>query len=409
MNWRIWVWVTLLWALPAVADSSQTVQIRPWANGVSDGDRLSALKAFEVANAEFSALRFSEALVKYQEAVKSWNHPAISFNIAICLINLDRLVEARSYLEQGLTWGAAPLGDAAYLQGLTYRRLINSRLAKLAIVCNEPQTHVTLDGRYLFTAPGRVEIYILPGEHQIVAAKSGLSIASETVMLSAGQTAALELQLVADRIVPKSVKRWSPWGPSTMLVAGSVMTGIGMFAYLASSRSFAQFDEIFLMECNLGCSTDDWVRSGQFPLADSIRAHAETQRIVAYSMLSIGAATLAAGAYMKYLNSPKSQSQPNNANSTRSLLSKLAPGTLFSISGVLLLSGTVGVYYGMKDDFHDKYRYSRAMPIGIGTLFVGVGSASVGLYLHRRASRSAAPAMSMSSNGAMLGWIGTFE
>lgn len=89
--------------------------------------------------------------------------------------------------------------------------------------------------------------------------------------------------------------------------------------------------------------------------------------------------------------------------------SKLVPGVLFGASGVLLLSGAVGLYYGTKDNSDDKYHYPRAMPIGVGSAVVGVGAAGVGFYLLWKGSRSSAPTVGVMSGGAVLGWMGTFR
>jgi hypothetical protein len=89
--------------------------------------------------------------------------------------------------------------------------------------------------------------------------------------------------------------------------------------------------------------------------------------------------------------------------------SKLVPGILFGASGVLLLTGVVGIYYGTKGDSDDKYRYPRALPIGISSAVVGVGAAGVGVYLLWKGSRSSAPTVGVTSGGAVLGWMGTFR
>jgi hypothetical protein len=88
---------------------------------------------------------------------------------------------------------------------------------------------------------------------------------------------------------------------------------------------------------------------------------------------------------------------------------KLVPGVLFGASGLLLVVGAHGIYHGMKDDADDKYRYPRAMEIGVGAVAVGVGAAGVGLYLLWKGARSSAPTVGATSGGAVLGWMGTFR
>lgn len=89
--------------------------------------------------------------------------------------------------------------------------------------------------------------------------------------------------------------------------------------------------------------------------------------------------------------------------------SRLVPGVLLGAAGVLLVTGAVGIYYGTKGDSDDRYRYPRAMPIGIGAAIVGVGAAGAGLYLLWKGPRSSAPTVGVTSGGAVLGWMGAFR
>src|SRR5688572_27157182 len=152
----------------ARADLDQDAMSRPWASGVSQARQVRALQLHAEGNAEFLDSRFAKALAKYREAIKHWDHPAIRFNMAVSLINLDRLVEARDDLEQALAYDAAPLGDGVYRQALTYRKLLDAQLVKLTVICKEQSAEVTIDGKYLFTEPGAAVRYLLPGDHQIV-------------------------------------------------------------------------------------------------------------------------------------------------------------------------------------------------------------------------------------------------
>lgn len=89
--------------------------------------------------------------------------------------------------------------------------------------------------------------------------------------------------------------------------------------------------------------------------------------------------------------------------------SRLVPGALLGAGGVLLATGAVGIYYSTKGDSDDRYRYTRAAPIGIGATAAGLGAAGLGVYLLWKGSRSAAPTVAMISGGAVLGWTGTFR
>src|ERR1041384_5557334 len=68
---------------------------RPWAAGVSESEQAVALKLYVAGNLEFAESRFAQALAKYKEAIQHWEHPAIRYNMAVCLINLDQPLEAK--------------------------------------------------------------------------------------------------------------------------------------------------------------------------------------------------------------------------------------------------------------------------------------------------------------------------
>jgi hypothetical protein len=171
---------------------------RPWADGVSEREQAVAIELYSAGNREFVENRHVQALAKYREAIRHWDHPAIRFNIAVSLISLDQLVEARDNLERSLAHGAAALGADAYAQALTQRTLLDGKLARLTLDCPEPNEEVMIDGKLVFKGPGTVEQFLLPGEHQVVATKPGSLPASRKIVLVAGASAAFEIRPLVD-------------------------------------------------------------------------------------------------------------------------------------------------------------------------------------------------------------------
>lgn len=78
---------------------------RPWASGVTEAEQAIALDLYVAGNREFTESRYAQALAKYKEALQHWDHPAIRYNMAVCLINLDQPVEARDNLERSFAYG----------------------------------------------------------------------------------------------------------------------------------------------------------------------------------------------------------------------------------------------------------------------------------------------------------------
>ena len=81
---------------------------RPWAEGVPEDARRQALGLFEEGNKLFESSEHAAALAKYREALKVWDHPAIRYNAAVALINLDQPLAANENLELALRYGEAP-------------------------------------------------------------------------------------------------------------------------------------------------------------------------------------------------------------------------------------------------------------------------------------------------------------
>src|ERR1700704_3159630 len=90
----------------AVADSAD----KPWAAGVTPAAQHTALDLYQAGNTYFEQAQYKDALVKYELALQSWDHPQIHYNAAVCLINLDRPVEAYDHLLAAMRFGLAPLG-----------------------------------------------------------------------------------------------------------------------------------------------------------------------------------------------------------------------------------------------------------------------------------------------------------
>ena len=75
---------------------------RPWAKGVPEDAQKQALVLFEEGNKLFENSEHAAALAKYREALKVWDHPAIRYNAAVALINLDQPLAANENLELAL-------------------------------------------------------------------------------------------------------------------------------------------------------------------------------------------------------------------------------------------------------------------------------------------------------------------
>jgi len=289
--------------------SPPVVGPRPWADGVSEAEQALALQDYERGNAEFVQSRFVQALAEYRRAIAHWDHPAIEFNIAVCLINLGEPLEAREHLERSLAYGAAPLGEDVQVQALTYRKLLDSQLTRVTVRCKEPGAEVSVDGKLVFTGPGEASPYLRPGDHQIVATKPGFLTASDTLALEPGKTTTFDVRLIAFKSATTMVRSWPRWKPYAVVGGGAVVAAIGGLAYAVSASNFRAYDDGIRAACPAGC---DAAGVAALPALRDTKDRAELENTIAISLFVVGGAAVVTGAVALYLNQPRAQLAPSH-------------------------------------------------------------------------------------------------
>ena len=130
-------------------DNNQTLGTddeRPWARGVSDTDQSAALQSFREGNASLNEGVFVTAVKQYREALKHWDHPAIHYNLALALMNLDQPIEVYESLAKALKYdpkaGPAPLDADKYDRAKNYMLLAQKQVANVDITCDKPGAKV---------------------------------------------------------------------------------------------------------------------------------------------------------------------------------------------------------------------------------------------------------------------------
>jgi len=287
--------------------------VRPWAAGVSEAEQATALELYRAGNLEFAESRFAQALAKYKEAIVHWDHPAIRFNMAVCLINLDQPLEAKDNLERSFAFGDGPLGADLYNQGLTYRKLLDAQLAHVKIVCPEPGTQVTLDGRFLFTGPGSVEEALLPGEHQVVATKTEFLTASRALVLVAGKLTTYDIRPLELEVATRTVRRWAPWKPWAVLGGAGALAVVGALSYRAARDNFARWDRGVSDGCPNGCDPAALRALPDYPRYRRDRDRGSNEQVIAFSLFSAAGAAALAGAIGLIANLPRVQIESHRA------------------------------------------------------------------------------------------------
>ncbi|WP_338865608.1 hypothetical protein [Myxococcus stipitatus] len=307
------VWLAL-WACVA---SAQRVDVpleiggnRPWAVGVPRAQQQQAQAFFYEGNERLRESVFVDAARSYKRALQHWNHPAIHYNLALALMNLDQPIEVYKHLQQAMSHGPEPLDSGRYEHARAYKALLEKQLAWVDIRCEAEGAVVTLNGQPLFTAPGRYQGLIRPGVHSIIAFKDGFLPTEKRRPMMPGEKAELALELYTEDDVIRYRRRWSAWVPWTVLGTGLAVAGGSGVLHWKARESFRDFDS--RLRPNGMHLT---------PEMKSLRQRGSALQVGAISGYSVGGAAVVTGAVLLYLN----RQQPYRIN-----IEDSAPGVVIA-------------------------------------------------------------------------------
>jgi hypothetical protein len=298
------LWLSLAASAQQGAGHSTTLEQgkgseRPWAAGVSEAEQKKGLDLFKEGNLALKEPNFQRAAQKYREALSHWDHPAIHYNLALALLNLVQPVETHDEFVAALKYGAAPLDADKFEQANRYKAQLEQQLAGVDIRCNMDGAQVKLDGKLLYTAPGRYTGLVLPGPHSIVATKTGYITNELSLPLPAGQTKVFELNLLSDDDLTEYKRLWPQYVPYLVMVAGVAVAGAGLGLHLGSQSLYASYDAKVS-----SCAVADTYHGG-CQLTSSLASAKQTADIVQASAITgyvAGGALVAVGTVLLYVN-----------------------------------------------------------------------------------------------------------
>lgn len=308
--------VVLALSLPAVAwaqdeverpDPSELVgaldggpEDRPWAKGVSLTRQQKARQMFYEANEMLANQFFKRAAEKYREVLDVWGHPAVYYNLSLALMNLDRPVELYLSLKRALRHGVPPLvTDANHQRAKKYLNLLEKQLAHVEVVCEESGAQITMDGKPLFTSPGRKKLTVLAGGHTIAASKDGFIPDNKQVVLSPGTHEKFEMKLFTLADFTEERRRYPAWMPWLVTGGGVLLATTGGVLHNSSRVGFLDYDDGFDTQCVPGCVDKD------VPELSSRLSSAKWKQRFAYGMYIAGGAALTTGLVLVFLNRPE--------------------------------------------------------------------------------------------------------
>jgi hypothetical protein len=277
--------------LVAFAAHAQDAE-RPWAKGVSKDQQRIALQMFQEGTALLKESLFPRAVEKYREALTHWDHPAIHYNMALALLNLERPVEVYEHLEKAIAYGDAPLDAEKFQQAKAMRVLIEKQVARVEITCDVSGAVVTMDGHELFTAPGKYEGMVRAGPHTIVANKTGYMTTEKTKSLPPSETTKIDLKVYTAEELTRYTHKWKTWIPWTVVAGGAAFVIAGGLLTMSARSNFSDFDAA-IKSCG-GCIPPDDILNK--------KSTGDTLQSISIASYVIGGTALAAGAALVYIN-----------------------------------------------------------------------------------------------------------
>ncbi|MFY0581353.1 DUF4215 domain-containing protein [Cystobacter fuscus] len=202
-----------------------------------------ALELFQAGNALLKDAVFVKASEKYREALGLWSHPAIHYNLALALMNLDQPLEVHEHLVAALRFGAEPLETEKYEYARNYKLLLEKQLARLDITCDTTGATVLLDGKPLFQAPGNYSGLVRPGAHTLAATRQGYLPQNLNRTLLPGETAHVALRLYTNEELTRYRRRFPVPMPWLVMGAGVALAGGSAWMHVRGRAHFRSFDE----------------------------------------------------------------------------------------------------------------------------------------------------------------------
>jgi hypothetical protein len=142
---------------------------------------------------------FKGALAEFETAHRLSGSWKVLVHVGMAEARLARYQDALRTLERYLALGGAEVPEAS--RAIVKREIegIRAVLAEVTIIVEGGDAELTVDGQSIGRAPLKAPILLGPGEHTIVARRSGFEPGREEVKLTAGMRRTVQLALVPER------------------------------------------------------------------------------------------------------------------------------------------------------------------------------------------------------------------
>jgi len=265
---------------------------------VSAADEKDALTAFRQGNEFLNNGLFPQSVEKYRSALAHWDHPAIHYNLALALINLDQPLDVYDQLNKAIAYGAEPLEKDKFDHAKEYLKLVEGQLADVEVTCDKIGAKVAVDGKDVFVAPGKYTSKVRVGKHTFFADKQGYNARITAPFIGPSEKFRVELKLYTPDQTLRYHRKWqNTWFPYAVLGAGAVVGLAAGGLELSAQSSYDQFNAR-VAACNTmaaGCPIAT-------PGITSSRDSGNTKRLIGFVGYGVAGAAAATGAVLLWLN-----------------------------------------------------------------------------------------------------------
>jgi hypothetical protein len=280
------------------AGTNEALQRNAGYKTVTKSDEDCALRAFHQGNDLLNNGLFPQAVARYREALRCWDHPGIHYNLALALINLDQPIEVYEQLNEAIKYGSDPLDEGKFEHAKEYLKLVAGLLADVEVSCDKLGAKVAVDGKEVFVAPGSFKAKVRVGKHTFYGEKEGYNARVTAPFIGPGETFRIELKLYTAEELTRYRRRWDKtWMPYAVIGGGALVGLIGGALELSASSSYKDFDTA-VAKCNtsaMGCASST-------PGLVDMRNSGDTKRTFGFVGYGVAGVAVATGTLLAFLN-----------------------------------------------------------------------------------------------------------
>jgi hypothetical protein len=259
------------------------------------------MELYEQGNQLFDDSLFPDAVTSYRAALTLWDHPGIHYNLMLALVALDHSIEAYKSSIEALRYGTSALEPEEHRRARDYHRLLRGRIAEVTVACDEPGAEIALDGKSILHGPGEVHVFVLPGQHELVARKPGYLATHHTLVLVPDEPASVHLRMLPTAEALVTTRRWAASQPWAVVGAGA---SVGLIGGLLEWRSYANnhaFQALFSKKCphQQGCMSAEYTDEMTMR-----QRRYRWYRQLGHGASVAGGAAMLGGLVLVYLNNP---------------------------------------------------------------------------------------------------------